>query len=66
MANVKELQRAITNLSPEEYKEFRDWFDKYETQRWDKQFEKDVKAGKLDAFAREAIQEYEEGKCSEL
>jgi hypothetical protein len=29
MANVKELENAITNLSPEDYKELRNWFEEY-------------------------------------
>jgi hypothetical protein len=66
MKNVKELERAITNLSPEDYKELRDWFERYETELWDKQFEKDVKSGKLNTFANEAIQEYKNSGCSEL
>ena len=66
MANVKELEKAISNLSAEEYKEFREWFETYEAQQWDKQFEEDVEAGKLDAFAQEAIQDYKKGNYSEL
>lgn len=66
MANVKELERAILNLSPEDYKELRDWFEEYESEQWDKQFEDDVTSGKLDALAKEAIQEYKSGNCSDL
>ena len=63
---LKELEKAISNLSAEEYKEFREWFETYEAQQWDKQFEEDVEAGKLDAFAQEAIQDYKKGNYSEL
>lgn len=66
MKNVKELEKAITNLSAEDYKELRDWFERYETELWDKQLEKDVKSGKLNTFANEAIQEYKNSSCSEL
>ena len=66
MAKVKELEKEITNLSPEEYKELRDWLEEYESEQWDKQFEDDVASGKLDALAKEAIQEYESGNCSGL
>jgi hypothetical protein len=66
MANVKELENAITNLSPEDYKELRNWFEEYEAEQWDKQFEKDVQSGKLDTLAKEAIQAYKNGNCSDL
>ena len=66
MAKVKELEKEITNLSPEEYKELRDWLEEYESEQWDKQFEDDVASGKLDALAKEAIQEYKSGNCSGL
>ena len=66
MEKVKDLERVISNLTPKEYKEFREWFEKYEAEQWDKQFEKDVKGGKLDTIAEEATQEYEKGNCSEL
>lgn len=66
MANVKDLESAITNLSAEDYKELRDWLEKYESEKWDKQFEDDAASGKLDTFAREAIREYKNCKCSDL
>ena len=66
MATVKELENAITNLSPEDYKELRNWFEEYEAEQWDKQFEKDVRSGKLDTRAKEAIQAYKNGNCSDL
>jgi len=66
MSIVKQIEEAISHLSPEEYKTFRTWFEEYESQQWDSQFEKDVKAGRLDNIAQEALQEYEEGNCSDL
>jgi len=66
MATVKELEKEITNLSPEEYKELRDWLEEYESEQWDKQFEDDVTSGNLDVLAKEAIQEYKSGNCSDL
>ena len=34
-----------------------------EEEAWEKQFEKDVKAGKLDHLAKKAVKDYREGKC---
>jgi hypothetical protein len=44
----------------------RDWFYKFDNEVWDKQFESDVKAGKLDKLAEKAISDYDAGKCKEL
>ena len=66
MSTVKEIEEAISHLSPEEYKTFRAWFDEYENQQWDSQFEKDVESGRLDNMAQEALKEYEAGNCSDL
>ncbi len=40
----------------------------YEVQAetWDKQFEDDVKTGKLDRFAEEALADFQAGKCEEI
>lgn len=48
--------------------EFQNALNNYETQAeiWDKQFEADVKAGKLDRFAEEALADYQAGRCKEI
>ena len=33
---------------------------------WDKQFEADVAAGKLDSLAKKALQHLKEGRCTDL
>ncbi|RKU35887.1 hypothetical protein C6496_15770 [Candidatus Poribacteria bacterium] len=37
-----------------------------EEEAWEKQFEEDVKAGRLDSLAEEAAQNYRDGKCYDL
>jgi len=39
---------------------------KVEAEVWDKQFEADVKAGKLERFAQEALADFRAGKCEEI
>ncbi|MDE0481914.1 MAG: hypothetical protein OXI67_04980 [Candidatus Poribacteria bacterium] len=48
--------------------EFEKTLKVYEEQAaaWDKQFEEDVKAGKLDRFAEEALADFQAGKCEEI
>ena len=37
-----------------------------EAEAWDRQFEEDVKAGKLDRFAKDALADFRAGKCEEI
>jgi hypothetical protein len=66
MSSVHEIETAISKLSREELLAFRDWFSEFDAAAWDKQFEKDVVAGRLDALANEAIHDSREGRCRDL
>jgi len=66
MLTVEEIEQAVLRLSPEELANFREWLDELEADIWDKQFEIDVKSGKLDGFANQAIADFKSGKCKEL
>jgi len=63
---AKELQSAVSQLSPQELARFREWFEEFEAEMWDRQFEDDVKAGKLDNLANQAIADLRAGNCKEL
>ena len=63
---VKELEAAVSRLSPQELARFREWFEEFEAKMWDEQFENDVKSGKLDHLAEQAIADLREGNCREL
>ena len=39
---------------------------KVEAEVWDKQFEGDAKAGKLERFAEEALTDFRAGKCEDM
>lgn len=66
MANVKSIERAVKALPPAELAEFRGWFAEFDAAVWDAQIEADAAAGKLDALAKEASDEYESGSAREL
>ena len=63
---VQELQAAVSQLSAQELARFREWFEEFEAKMWDEQFEKDVKSGKLDHLAEQAIADLRAGNCKEL
>lgn len=60
MTPVSEIEAAITKLSREDLAAFRDWFREFDAEAWDKQFEADVAAGRLDALAEEALRDLNE------
>jgi hypothetical protein len=66
MGTVLEIESAISKLSREELSALRSWFKEFDAEAWDKQFEEDVKAGRLDAMADEALQDLREGRCTDL
>jgi hypothetical protein len=66
MTTIKELKRAISQLPPEKLSEFRLWYDKFDAKQWDDEFNNNVKAGMLDTFANEAIEDYKRGNFKEL
>lgn len=66
MSTVKELEKAITGLPPEQLAEFRAWFESFDAARWDRQIEEDVKSGKLDRVAEMAVGEYRKGKAKPI
>jgi hypothetical protein len=63
---IEEIKIAVTHLSPKELLNFRDWFDEYEAKIWDRKFEEDVNAGRLNQIAEKAIRAYEAGEVTEL
>lgn len=55
MMTVREIEKAIRQLSSEELAQLKQRIADYEWEQWDKQLERDVKAGRLDALAQEAL-----------
>jgi hypothetical protein len=66
MKTLSEIQEAVSKLTTEELAEFRVWFWKFDAEAWDRQFEEDVAAGRLDALGEEALKELREGRCSPI
>ncbi len=66
MSNLQAIERAVSQLSAEELANFRAWFAEFDAQIWDRQFEEDVTAGRLDDLAQRALQHLREGRCTDL
>ena len=56
MAGIAEIQEAIRVLPQEEFAQLRDWLEAVDWERWDKDLEDDVKAGRLDFLLEEAME----------
>ena len=66
MTTVSELQKAILALSESEYAELRHWMVDEDWERWEREFDEDVKAGLLDALAADALKARDEGDARPL
>ena len=55
MSTVQDIEQAIRQLPPQDLAMLRTWFAEFDAENWDRQFEADVNAGRLDALADEAL-----------
>jgi len=63
---VKEIEAAVSQLSPPELSKFRSWFAEFDAAAWDKQFAEDVAAGRLNPPGEEALRDLHQGRCTDL
>jgi len=66
VSTIQEIESAVSSLSQKELAAFREWFAEFDAATWDKQFEGDVRSGKLDALANEALRDLGEGRCTDF
>jgi len=65
MSTIAEIEDAVRRLSPEDLAAFREWFIQLDAEAWDRQFEEDVAAGRLDSLAEEALEDLRRGRCTD-
>jgi hypothetical protein len=66
MSKVKDLELQIEALSAEELAALRQWFAAFDAEAWDREFEADVAAGKLDGVAAQALRNHAAGRFTPL
>jgi len=66
MTTVEEIERAVSELAPDELARFRAWFAEFDAARFDAKIERDAKAGKLDRRADQALVDFRQGRAREL
>ena len=66
MTTIREIEDAVGKLPAQDLAAFRAWFTAFDASQWDRQFEEDVAAGRLDELADEALWDLREGRCTDL
>ena len=66
MRRVKEIERRVKELSPQELAAFGAWFREFDSDRWDLQIEADARAGRLDHLVDIALEQHSKGESSDL
>jgi hypothetical protein len=66
MSRIENLEGQVRQLSSEELRAFREWFAQFDADAWDRQFEVDVRNGKLDELADRALRDYQAGRATDL
>jgi hypothetical protein len=66
MTKIEKIEQEIRRLTATELTAFREWFQRYDADAWDRQIERDIAAGKLDKLAEEARADHAAGKSKPL
>jgi uncharacterized coiled-coil protein SlyX len=66
VSRVEELEVRIKALSSHELQELRTWLTEFDAEVWDRQIQADAVAGRLDAFADQALKDFSEGRSTDL
>jgi len=66
MNKVNDIEVRVKNLTLDELRSFRDWFTEFDAEVWDQQLAADVRAGKLDKLADQALRDYQASRSTEL
>ena len=65
-STIEDIEKAIARLPEDQLRQFRTWYEKFDSDAWDEQIEKDVASGKLDALSKAAITDHEAGRSERL
>ena len=62
MEAIEEIMEMIEHLPEREFEEFSKRFSELDARVWDREFEEDVRAGRLDELGNQAEKDFLEGK----
>ena len=61
-----EIEKALQTLPVEDARKIADWLQHYLDEKWDRQIDGDIAAGRLDKLAGKAMQDYHAGRVKPL
>jgi len=66
MSTVVEIESALRALPLQDARAVAHWLQEYLDQKWDKQMDADIAAGRLDKLAEQALDRYRAGQVKPL
>jgi len=66
MSTVAEIENALQALPPAEARKVAGWLQRYLDEKWDRQIDADIAAGKLDQLAEKAVGDYRASRVKPL
>lgn len=66
MSTVAEIESALQKIPVDDARKVADWLQHYLDERWDRQIDADIAAGKLDKLAEQALEDYRAGRVKPL
>ena len=66
MSTVAEIENALQMLPVDDARKVADWLQHYLDEKWDKQIDDDIAAGRLDQLAGQALDDYRAGRVKPL
>jgi hypothetical protein len=64
--SLQEIEQAVSHLSSDQLALFAKWFEEYLAEKWDREIESDIHAGKLQDAGQKAITDFNNGQCKPL
>jgi phage terminase Nu1 subunit (DNA packaging protein) len=62
MSTVAEIESALKKIPLDDARKVADWLQNYLDEKWDRQIDADITAGKLDQLADKALEDYQAGR----
>jgi hypothetical protein len=66
MSTVAEIEKALQTIPLGDARKVADWLQHYLDEKWDRQTDADIDAGRLDNFAETAIEDHRAGRVKPL
>lgn len=66
MTKLEQIEKSVSELSPDEFERFSAWFEALQAERWDREMAEDVANGALDELAELALSQFRSNRTRPL